>query len=82
MLFADSAVVPGWVVVDDRPSYVEARTFARWVRDENVLLASSLENPSSEPSGQGGFSPVCCGDSVRLVGFLSRLLSRRLTWAR
>ena len=51
-----------WFLIDDRPFHVEARTFARWARHENVLLVSSLENPTGKPSEGGGFDAVYCDE--------------------
>ncbi|MCY3639411.1 MAG: hypothetical protein OXH37_00145, partial [Gammaproteobacteria bacterium] len=52
----------GWFVVGDRPFYARARAFARWARHEDVLLVSSLENPTGEPNDAGGYDAVFCDD--------------------
>ena len=62
-------IAEDWVIVDGRPLHVEARAFARWARYENVLMVSSLENPTGKPSEGGGFDAVYCDDFDDSAGF-------------
>ncbi|MDE0006450.1 MAG: hypothetical protein OXQ29_27495 [Rhodospirillaceae bacterium] len=51
-----------WFMVDDRPFYATARTFARWARHENVLFVGSLENGTGTPNDAGGYDALYCDD--------------------
>ena len=48
---------PGWFVKDGRPFRERARDFADWMEHQNVLLVSSLENPT-----RSGGRLVYCDD--------------------
>ena len=52
----------GWLIVDGRPFTKEARTFARWARQKNVLFVSSLENSTLRRNDEGGYDPIYCDD--------------------
>ena len=43
----------GWIVRNGRPFIDTVRTFARWLRQANVLLVSSLENATCAESDEG-----------------------------
>ena len=52
----------GWLFIGDRPFYARAQALALWMRDENVLFVSSLENSSGLPADGDGFDPHYCDD--------------------
>jgi len=52
----------GWFLIDDRPFRSSARTLARWARHQNVLLVTSLDNPTRRSNDEGGRDAVYCDD--------------------
>ncbi|MDE0420388.1 MAG: hypothetical protein OXK76_05795 [Gammaproteobacteria bacterium] len=51
-----------WLIVEGRPFFGAARTFARWARHENMLLVAAIKNSSGIPNDEGGYDPEYCDD--------------------
>ncbi len=52
---------PGWFVENGRPFPENVREFANWMRNQNVLFISSLENATSKLTPEG-YVPDYCDD--------------------